>query len=199
MIRTWQLEIKCGEEKAHQTLQGFPVFLTQICCPLFFPRLSAEYLRLEEFIKQSFIASRRDEQQHTHTATPLITDSKHSSTSNAVAPVGIQARLVSRSPGNNNQPQKCHLNVGKSHADPWLWQQQCDFRDTYLTWMLWVASCLRCWCWSKGRVAGAGAWQSDCTNNIAQAAGCQCLKVYLIPVFISKKTHIERAPFCPKH
>lgn len=39
MIRTWELEIKWAEEKAHQTLQGLPVFLVQNMLPFVFSQI----------------------------------------------------------------------------------------------------------------------------------------------------------------
>lgn len=81
-------------------------------------------------------------------------NSKHGIMNDAMAPADGQGHLASRSSGSHIQLYECLLKVGKSHSTPWLRTWNCDWRESYLTWVMRVASCLRCWCWSRGRVLG---------------------------------------------
>lgn len=112
--------------------------------------------------------SKKDDQWCACMATHPITNSKRWIISDAMAPVGCQRHLVSRSSGSNSQSGKCLLNAGKSRTTPWLQQQKRDLGESHFTWIKRVPPCLHSWWASEAR-----CWQSVYTADIDQGAGCQ--------------------------
>lgn len=70
-----------------------------------------------------------------------------------MALANCQGCLVSASSGSSSQLCKCLLHAVKNRDAPWLQQCQRDWRESYLTSIMWAASCLRCRCQAGGRVS----------------------------------------------